>query len=72
MNNQQNINCPTCSKKNTWSSENVSRPFCSARCKLIDLGEWASESRKIPGDPVDPDCLPVNNNDANDSGDHFF
>jgi endogenous inhibitor of DNA gyrase (YacG/DUF329 family) len=26
------------------------RPFCSERCKLIDLGEWASERRAIPGE----------------------
>jgi len=50
---QQKITCPTCRKKNTWSTENVFKPFCSDRCKLIDLGEWASEARKIPGDPVD-------------------
>lgn len=31
------------------------RPFCSRRCKLIDLGEWASESHRIEGEPVHPD-----------------
>lgn len=34
--------------KNTWSSQNPFRPFCSERCRLIDLGEWASESYAIP------------------------
>ncbi|MFA6303241.1 MAG: DNA gyrase inhibitor YacG [Legionella sp.] len=63
MHNQQKIKCPTCGKQDTWKTENVFRPFCSERCKLIDLGEWASESRKIPGDPVDPDLLPDDNND---------
>jgi len=72
MNNQHKIVCPTCSQKNTWRPENVFKPFCSDRCKLIDLGEWASEGRKIPGDPVDPNCLPVGNDVANDSGDNFF
>lgn len=52
MNNQQKIICPTCGNKNTWSPVNTFRPFCSYRCKLIDLGEWASEDRKIPGAPV--------------------
>ena len=52
MNSQKKINCPTCGKKNTWNTENVFRPFCSDRCKLIDLGEWASETRKIPGESV--------------------
>jgi endogenous inhibitor of DNA gyrase (YacG/DUF329 family) len=31
-----------------WTSDNPWRPFCSERCKLIDLGEWASESHRIP------------------------
>ncbi|MEL0636700.1 MULTISPECIES: DNA gyrase inhibitor YacG [Marinomonas] len=42
------IACPTCQKKTPWSKENIDRPFCSAKCKLIDLGEWASESYAIP------------------------
>ncbi|MBJ7554692.1 DNA gyrase inhibitor YacG [Marinomonas spartinae] len=42
------IACPTCRKKIEWSTDNVDRPFCSAKCKLIDLGEWASESYAIP------------------------
>ena len=40
-------------KKNTWTPDNESKPFCSPRCKLIDLGEWADEGHKIPGDPVE-------------------
>jgi len=59
MNNQKKINCPTCGKHNTWHPENNFRPFCSSRCKLIDLGEWASGDRKIPGDPVSCDFLPT-------------
>jgi uncharacterized protein len=31
-----------------YSPENPARPFCSERCKLIDLGEWASEGYKVP------------------------
>jgi endogenous inhibitor of DNA gyrase (YacG/DUF329 family) len=49
---KENITCPHCGKKNTWSSENLARPFCSQRCKLIDLGEWAEEKYKIPLDPL--------------------
>ncbi len=66
MNNHQKIACPHCGKKDTWNPENVYKPFCSSRCKLIDLGEWASESRKIPGESVDPDNLPLGKNDQND------
>lgn len=42
------IACPTCGNNSPWSTKNKDRPFCSARCKLIDLGEWASESYSIP------------------------
>ncbi|HEX2548240.1 MAG TPA: DNA gyrase inhibitor YacG [Gammaproteobacteria bacterium] len=53
MSKHKNIECPTCSKKNTWTEENLSRPFCSPRCKLIDLGAWADESHRIPGGPAE-------------------
>lgn len=42
------VSCPTCQKKSLWSIENPDRPFCTPRCKLIDLGAWASESYSIP------------------------
>jgi endogenous inhibitor of DNA gyrase (YacG/DUF329 family) len=42
--------CPICHKKTTLDPQNVYRPFCSERCKLIDLGEWANESRRIPAE----------------------
>ncbi len=47
------VTCPTCQKKIRWSSEEKYRPFCSERCKLIDLGEWASEKNIIPGQSID-------------------
>jgi uncharacterized protein len=52
MTTQTKISCPNCSKPGTWGPDNSFRPFCSSRCKLIDLGEWASEEKKIPGPPV--------------------
>jgi endogenous inhibitor of DNA gyrase (YacG/DUF329 family) len=42
--------CPTCAREIQWSEAFPYRPFCSERCKLIDLGAWLSESRGIPGD----------------------
>lgn len=42
--------CPTCQKAVRWSKENQYRPFCSHRCRLIDLGEWANETRRIEGE----------------------
>ena len=41
------IICPICKNITTWE-ENPWRPFCSERCKLIDLGKWVSEEYKIP------------------------
>lgn len=42
------VKCPTCGKPVPWTPEERWRPFCSERCKLIDLGEWADEGRRIP------------------------
>ncbi|NLW03742.1 MAG: DNA gyrase inhibitor YacG [Pseudomonadaceae bacterium] len=44
--------CPTCGKPSVLTQENAFRPFCSERCKLIDLGDWATEDHKIAGDEV--------------------
>lgn len=53
------ITCPHCGKKGTWKKDNPARPFCSARCKLIDLGAWADEKHRIPGDSTE--SLPQSN-----------
>lgn len=42
------IPCPQCSKSIEWSTENPYRPFCSERCKMLDLGAWANEEYQIP------------------------
>ena len=42
------VACPTCSKKVEWITSNAFRPFCSQRCKQIDLGAWATEKYAIP------------------------
>ena len=44
------VACPNCGERVKWTAKNAFRPFCSERCKLIDLGEWASERYVIPGD----------------------
>jgi endogenous inhibitor of DNA gyrase (YacG/DUF329 family) len=46
------LNCPTCHKLLVWSDANTYRPFCSSRCKLIDLGAWANEEHRIAGDEL--------------------
>lgn len=42
------VNCPTCGKPVVWNAQSLYRPFCSKRCQLIDLGEWAAEEKRIP------------------------
>ena len=37
------VNCPKCKKEVIWSDKNGFKPFCSERCRLLDLGAWASE-----------------------------
>jgi len=49
------VACPHCGKEVVWSSESRYRPFCSERCKLIDLGQWANESYRIPEEEQQPD-----------------
>jgi endogenous inhibitor of DNA gyrase (YacG/DUF329 family) len=54
------VTCPTCGKKVTWSKQQRWRPFCSERCKMIDLGDWLDETHRIPGNEIpktgqDPD-----------------
>lgn len=44
------VKCPTCDKAVAWVSSSKFRPFCSDRCRLIDLGEWASGNRTIASD----------------------
>ena len=51
------VTCPTCSQRVKWTASNPDRPFCSERCKLIDLGAWADGSHAIAGDPAEDDVL---------------
>jgi len=46
--NKRLVACPQCQALTPYSTENKYRPFCSERCKLIDLGQWASEGYRIP------------------------
>ena len=41
--------CPECGTPTEWQ-DNKSKPFCSERCKLIDLGAWASEEYSLPAE----------------------
>ena len=54
------VPCPTCGQPSLFNPVNLYRPFCCKRCKLIDLGQWASESYSVPTDEtLEPDGLPT-------------
>ena len=52
---QKTVECPTCNRPAVWGPENPWRPFCSERCKMIDLGEWFEERHRIPDDSLPED-----------------
>lgn len=47
MNNPLLVACPTCGNTHVWDQSNRFRPFCSERCKMIDLGRWANEEYRV-------------------------
>ena len=49
------VRCPTCRKPAAWE-ENRYRPFCSERCRVLDLAAWADERFRIAGEPVSEDA----------------
>ena len=65
------VKCPTCQAEIEWDKKNTFRPFCSERCRLIDLGDWANETHRIPGsepaslESISEDTLPNDNEEIN-------
>jgi len=59
VNAQRTVACPTCGASVPWTPESKFRPFCSERCKTIDLGAWANESYRIPVVERDDDEEPA-------------
>lgn len=45
------VRCPACGGESVYAPANPYRPFCSERCKNMDLGAWASESFRVPEKP---------------------
>lgn len=41
------VRCPACGKQALYGPDNPARPFCSPRCRSVDLGAWASESYRV-------------------------
>ena len=54
------VRCPNCNKPVKATEENPWRPFCSERCKLIDLGDWVAERHRIPDEHT---TVPPNSTD---------
>jgi endogenous inhibitor of DNA gyrase (YacG/DUF329 family) len=48
------VACPRCGAEVEWKTENRFRPFCSERCKMIDLGAWANEEYRVRGGEGSP------------------
>lgn len=55
-NSLKTVPCPKCRKPTPWA-DNPDRPFCSERCRLLDLGAWAAEDYRVAGKPVDPEVI---------------
>lgn len=47
INAARRVRCPGCSAWTVYDTRNPYRPFCSVRCKQVDLGAWASESYRV-------------------------
>ncbi len=44
----KHVRCPACGGDSLYAPSNRFRPFCSERCKNMDLGAWASETFRLP------------------------
>lgn len=58
MSEQVVVECPHCGKPVPWTEASKWKPFCSDRCRLIDLGDWLSEKNALPADDPLPDQEP--------------
>lgn len=50
------VTCPSCGGDSVYGPTNAYRPFCSERCKQVDLGAWASEDFRMPAESPPPDA----------------
>jgi endogenous inhibitor of DNA gyrase (YacG/DUF329 family) len=63
----QQIRCPRCRRPVVWEG-NPHRPFCSERCRLVDMGNWAAERYRVAGEDVEPDENGGNGESKNGGG----
>ena len=61
--------CPTCKRPSPPRAENKAFPFCSERCRLIDLGGWLSESYRVPVKPEETERDGLNDDEVARSAD---
>lgn len=59
--------CPVCKKEAFRRAKNQAFPFCSVRCRLIDLGKWLGEEYRVPDEQAEAteDELPLHPSDDN-------
>ena len=50
-----NAKCPSCQKPSAPRSENPTFPFCSPRCRAVDLGKWLGEEFRVASTQVELD-----------------
>lgn len=65
----QFVHCPNCRTRVAWSADNPYRPFCSERCKMVDLGAWMNEDNRIPGIELPDELLEELREESDDAGD---
>ena len=53
------VRCPQCGGESLWAPENRWRPFCSERCKMVDLGAWLLGHYRVPAEEGDDDAPPA-------------
>lgn len=63
MSNPRIVPCPQCGAPVVWGTQSPFRPFCSERCRKLDLGAWANDEYRVPGhaspeDFADPALIP--------------
>ena len=59
------MKCPTCQREARYEG-NPFRPFCSERCKMIDLGKWAGEEFRMPSSERPPEEIHKSNGNCED------
>ncbi len=47
----RSVSCPRCGAQVAWVPQSPFRPFCSERCRILDLGAWATEQYRVPAAP---------------------